>query len=645
MATILGNEWHISSKGNEILTGNVSTGDKQQIYNFALNTDLKEICSPIVNSFPIDATSNVVLQIHKIRNISAPKANEDSQAAPRMLKITLTDGENYIQALELTTISTINYKTTPPGTKLLVQGAKLTSGFLLLNPQNCKVLGGKVANLIEKWELAKNVQKISRNYNEDGPPPWVNFGTKIQTGNQGENFKSLTNKEKEALKENSEFEQLRKDAIAEASSGAVRKVFSGRVTQNVQLQNNTNKRNPERTKEKKEPFKGKGRTMKEVDDKPQKPSEKVSLFAFLEDKLPVATKEEKLYQSQPIKNNFRDPEVLSENINKFDKYDHKYKKTQIVPKQFEKPTYNNNRYQSNKETNNSRPNTTEASHQPNKSNLEVTEQKPVNNAMKSKTSYTNRYESQQQKQNVDTFNKPKQSNNNFTGYNSNNQNRNHQQQNSNSHYSQYVPHNSQPNAFQPNNVPYNIQNSHPNRSNNQYSHQNPNVHNTTINVTLNNHHHNQQIPTQPRPSTNPSRPYQNDVNHITQETQRMSINSQFASRSLRQHLNLNPNTPRKNEDYAAKGEDTMHGCNVGDEVLAKYWEDGKYYNATVISVTPRTFAVRFKGYGNIEEILKTDCLPVPQNNARPSNNQNQQYDYNKQYSGSMEFRRSSRYYK
>ena len=47
----------------------------------------------------------VILQIQKIRNIAAPKNNEESKAAPRMLKFSLSDGKNSYQAVELEHIS------------------------------------------------------------------------------------------------------------------------------------------------------------------------------------------------------------------------------------------------------------------------------------------------------------------------------------------------------------------------------------------------------------------------------------------------------------------------------------------------------------------------------------------------------------
>ena len=49
----------------------------------------------------------MVLQIQKIRNISAPKANEDSGAAPPLLRLQLTDGHTTVMALVLNSIGKI----------------------------------------------------------------------------------------------------------------------------------------------------------------------------------------------------------------------------------------------------------------------------------------------------------------------------------------------------------------------------------------------------------------------------------------------------------------------------------------------------------------------------------------------------------
>lgn len=58
---------------------------------------------------------------------------------------------------------------------------------------------------------------------------------------------------------------------------------------------------------------------------------------------------------------------------------------------------------------------------------------------------------------------------------------------------------------------------------------------------------------------------------------------------------------------------------VGDRCLAKYWEDEKYYNAEIQAVTDKTCVVHFMEYGNFEEVLHTDCLPLTDNNHQPIN--------------------------
>ena len=97
----------------------------------------------------------VVLQIQKTRNVSAPKANEESAHAPRLLKLQLTDGHTTCHALELDSIPQLSLST-PPGTKVCISGAiDVHNGFLALTNSNTKVLGGNVEKLVAKWELSK----------------------------------------------------------------------------------------------------------------------------------------------------------------------------------------------------------------------------------------------------------------------------------------------------------------------------------------------------------------------------------------------------------------------------------------------------------------------------------------------------------
>jgi len=58
----------------------------------------------------------------------------------------------------LSIVSFICSLNTPPGTKILIKSGTLpvSHGLLLLIPSHLVcVLGGKVANLVEKWELNK----------------------------------------------------------------------------------------------------------------------------------------------------------------------------------------------------------------------------------------------------------------------------------------------------------------------------------------------------------------------------------------------------------------------------------------------------------------------------------------------------------
>lgn len=95
--------------------------------------------------------------------MSAPKANEESSSAPRMLKLTLHDGKSSCTGLETSSISSLSINT-PPGTKLLLknEGLEVCHGVIWLTPSVISVLGGKVTHMIEKWELNRSLAKHTR---------------------------------------------------------------------------------------------------------------------------------------------------------------------------------------------------------------------------------------------------------------------------------------------------------------------------------------------------------------------------------------------------------------------------------------------------------------------------------------------------
>ena len=179
---------------------------------------------------------NIVLQIQKIRNIAAPKANEDSKVAPRFLMIEFSDGVNSLLALELENIAALSLNV-PPGTKVWLKSERLQlmSGYLILKSSDLQLLGGRVESIVEKWELARTMQKYAKSGRRPsgsaGPPPWIAFGKKLEVaasglGNQ-RNFKSMQAAlgagEKDS-KENEEFTAMRNVAIAEASKQGAKKV-------------------------------------------------------------------------------------------------------------------------------------------------------------------------------------------------------------------------------------------------------------------------------------------------------------------------------------------------------------------------------------------------------------------------------------
>lgn len=64
----------------------------------------KNIISHVFQHYWLDCVQiegPLVLQIQKIRNVTAPKINESSNAHPKLLKLTLTDGHTTINCLDL----------------------------------------------------------------------------------------------------------------------------------------------------------------------------------------------------------------------------------------------------------------------------------------------------------------------------------------------------------------------------------------------------------------------------------------------------------------------------------------------------------------------------------------------------------------
>ena len=145
----------------------------------ALHIDFKEIgrgCIPEdINRGKCESMpGNVVLMVTKIRNVAAPKVKEDSGAAPRMLKISLTDGIMTCHAVEVSECKGISLKT-PPGTKVKLKGGKLevANGFIKVSDKSLEVLGGQVEALIEKWRVSESLAELTRSDPTRSVQPWI----------------------------------------------------------------------------------------------------------------------------------------------------------------------------------------------------------------------------------------------------------------------------------------------------------------------------------------------------------------------------------------------------------------------------------------------------------------------------------------
>ncbi|XP_004067207.1 tudor domain-containing protein 3 [Oryzias latipes] len=222
--------WYLTDEGIEELKGSAEKLTHSDIIHVALDTDLRPIGSKIL---PSDINSGkteklegpCVLQVQKVRNISAPKDNEESQGAPRMLRLQMTDGHTTCVGLEFKHLSKISLNT-PPGTKVKLLGTvQVKNGCLLLEDSNILVLGGEVEHMVEKWELQRSLAKHSRSNigAEGGPPPFVPFGQKCARKDEVDSReldqrKTLqTQNVVKSPDENDEFEKQRTAAIAEVA--------------------------------------------------------------------------------------------------------------------------------------------------------------------------------------------------------------------------------------------------------------------------------------------------------------------------------------------------------------------------------------------------------------------------------------------
>ncbi|XP_076011612.1 tudor domain-containing protein 3 [Genypterus blacodes] len=222
--------WYFSDEGITELKGSAEKITHNEIIRIALDSDLRPLGRKFlpseINSGRVETlVGPCVLQVQKVRNVSAPKDHEESQGAPRMLRLQMTDGHTTCAGLEFKHLSKISLNT-PPGTKVKLLGTVLVrNGLLLLDDSNVSVLGGEVDHMVEKWELQRSLAKHSRSNigAEGGPPPFVPFGQKcarkeeVDTRELDQRKTLQSQSVVKSTEENDEFEKQRTAAIAEVA--------------------------------------------------------------------------------------------------------------------------------------------------------------------------------------------------------------------------------------------------------------------------------------------------------------------------------------------------------------------------------------------------------------------------------------------
>lgn len=666
--------WHLSQEGVDTISENGQIQDVNILIKKALDYDLRDIGDAALpeefTKDPSKLEAPVIVQIQKIRNVAAPKANEESTSAPRMLKLILHDGKSTCIALEISLISSLSINT-PPGTKLLLKNEDLEAchGVLWLTPSVISVLGGKVSHMIEKWELNRSLAKHTRGGigAEGGPPPWIPFGQRLETLSVDKQFKSLQEASKQ---DNAEFEAQRKGAIAEAQRmSGVKKVFGGgtkplldanvqkivdagfteeqaentlKYTKNnvdralkiLQKRDISENRNKEKQQKEQEPSKRKGRNKESNDEDgiPVKPSGKVSLFDFLEDKLPNVPDKDKNNRQ----NNIYAEERIDKGYNNRDKSSAK-SNPRGHGSRYDGP----NRHRSENRGHYSNENA-QSSHRDERKYQTQNEkpprfQKKLDEKNKQQQQYSNNVNMNMPYNN--SYHNPSQQQSQYEERNSRND------RNINDNKMQLHNYNRNPNNMESlveaaNNLNLMCKQSRPEdvHQGRSYQHQDQSYPPKQAYVQNQNV---QDVPPFRRPNEMPKyqeqyqRRQQQPNGYIEQQQAQMYTNLNYMSGAQGGYGGRQYGYGARPQDYnairgggpflpgsllgfqnAAVNEQAraMLGVaeinwKIGDRCLALYWEDNNFYEAEITGISASTVVVKFCAYGNHEEILKSNCLP------------------------------------
>ncbi|EGT34483.1 hypothetical protein CAEBREN_29273 [Caenorhabditis brenneri] len=194
--------WYINeSQVSEFFDDGIIPKTNQEILKTILNEDLRHFAeASIINLHKKEESifeGPCVLQLLRYRNVSVPRIKEElNQTDPShsIIRLFFTDGHTAISAVVLQSIPGIT-SDTPPGTKVLITGTVPVEGnFLILDKKNVKILGGRVEEMIEKWNVEKSSVRAdgfkSSVGKGTGAPKWVSFGKRGQKGQLEKGFKA-----------------------------------------------------------------------------------------------------------------------------------------------------------------------------------------------------------------------------------------------------------------------------------------------------------------------------------------------------------------------------------------------------------------------------------------------------------------------
>eukprot|EP00064_Thunnus_orientalis_P003631 superscaffoldBa00000305_g3641 len=165
-----------------------------------------------------------VLQVQKLRNISAPKDHEESQGAPRMMRLQMTDGHTTCVGLEFKHLSKISTCLNFP----FICNFHAVAADLTIPSLNYISIPATVALVTAAMVTSQSVQSLAKHSRnnigaEGGPPPFVPFGQKCARKEEVDSRELDQRKTLQTLNvvkstdENDEFEKQRTAAIAEVA--------------------------------------------------------------------------------------------------------------------------------------------------------------------------------------------------------------------------------------------------------------------------------------------------------------------------------------------------------------------------------------------------------------------------------------------